>query len=130
MMKYKWKSSGYNQYYYDANTGRIVGEIGNASLVGPNWSVTVERDYMGHYISEEFARMAVENQIAKNDKDNEEYAKKQMQVTVNDELINKYWNIVMSVVSKHDGESRYDTALRYVREAEERCHTNEGPKCA
>ena len=64
------------------------------------------------------------------DKDNEEYAKKQMQVTVNDELINKYWNIVLSVVSKHEGESRYDTALRYVREAEERCQTNEGPKCA
>ena len=83
---------------------------------------------MGHYISEEFARMAVENQIAKNDKDNEEYAKKQMQVTVDDELIKKYWNIVMSVVSKHEGESRYDTALRYVREAEERCHTNEGDK--
>ena len=122
-MKYKWKSSGYSQYYYDANTGRIVGEINNSSLVGPNWSVTVERDYMGHYISEDFARMAVENQIAKNDKDNEEYAKKQMQVTVNDELISKYWNIVLSVVSKHEGESRYDTALRYVREAEERCHT-------
>lgn len=130
MKSYKWKRNGYTEYYYEADTGRIVGEINNTTLVGPNWSVTVERDYMGHYISEEFARMAVQNQIAKNDKANEEYAKREMKVHADNERAERYLNLIYQVSSKYPNESRYETAMRYIKEAEERCQTNEGPKCA
>lgn len=130
MKNYKWKRNGYTEYYYEADTGRIVGEINNTTLVGPNWSVTVERDYMGHYISEEFARMAVQNQIAKNDKANEEYAKREMKVHADNERAERYLNLIYQVSSKFPNESRYETAMRYIKEAEDRCQTNEGPKCA
>ena len=130
MKSYKWKRNGYSEYYYEADTGRIVGEINNTTLVGPNWSVTVERDYMGHYISEDFARMAVQNQIAKNDKANEEYAKREMKVNTDNERAERYINLISQVGSKFPNESRYETAMRYIKEAEDRCQTIEVPKSA
>jgi hypothetical protein len=45
-----------------------------------------------------------------------------------DDIAAKYWQLIYAVATKHSGESRHDTALRYINERENaplRCASNE-----
>ena len=77
MKKYKWEQKLFTSYYYNQETGQIVGEYSTASL-GTNgtYYASVHGDSLGQYITDTFARKAVEAQIAKNDKDTEEIRNK------------------------------------------------------
>lgn len=41
-------------------------------------------------------------------------------------VADKYNELLYAVATKHPGETRHETALRYIREAEKRCN---GPEC-
>jgi hypothetical protein len=65
-MKYEWKDSGHtNTYYYRCSDGMVVGQTHNISHT-KIWVAKIihnlnEEKNIGLYISEEYAKMAVEN---------------------------------------------------------------------
>ena len=64
-MKYQWKDIRVdNQYYYDTNTGMVVGQVHNithtAVWVAKVWVSPMVEKNLGQYISLEFSKKAVE----------------------------------------------------------------------
>jgi hypothetical protein len=58
---YEWKDADHDvYYYYGTTTGRIVGQVHKISHT-KIWATKVnEENYLGQYISLEFAKLAVE----------------------------------------------------------------------
>lgn len=69
--KYAWTSKTISEYYYEVDTGRIVGQYSKMSFSDEIYHALVNGDNLGTYISYKHAREAIENRIAKNDADDE-----------------------------------------------------------
>jgi hypothetical protein len=69
--KYAWSSKAISEYYYEVDTGKIVGQYCKTSFSDEIYHALVNGDNLGTYISYKCAREAVEKQIAKNDADDE-----------------------------------------------------------
>jgi len=80
--------------------------------------------------ADEYARM--QDAFPAADPEEEQDARRQIQGLRDaagelDRLNNLYYDLILAVESKHPGEMRHETALRYIREREER---TEGPSQA
>lgn len=82
-MKYKWDVRAISDYYYEQDTGKIVGKILRLNFSDDIYHAEVHGDSLGEYIGLVQARKAVEKQIAKNEKDDAAYLKKEIKVTNN-----------------------------------------------
>jgi hypothetical protein len=69
MKKYEWRNYSDKYYFYDAVSGKVVGQAGKAALADIFFGVTYTGDYtytiqdekhLGQYISLEHAKKAVE----------------------------------------------------------------------
>jgi hypothetical protein len=69
--KYGWNDKFISSYYYEVETGRIVGQYSKISLSDEVYQAEVHGDNLGQYISEKCAKQAIEKQIEKNEQDNE-----------------------------------------------------------
>jgi hypothetical protein len=68
--KYKWYHKTISSYYCEVDTGKIVGKYSTIGFSDDVYYAEVNGDNLGEYISEKCACKAVEEQIAKNDRDN------------------------------------------------------------
>lgn len=60
---YKWESRAISYYYYDSDTGKVVGTIHKTTFSDDIWSARVNGDYLGDYISQVKAMKAVEKKV-------------------------------------------------------------------
>lgn len=67
--KYMWSHKAVSSFYYEVETGRIVGQYSSISLGNEIYHAEVNGDSLGEFISERYAMLAVEKQIEKNDRD-------------------------------------------------------------
>lgn len=69
--KYEWNEKCICSYYYEKDTGKIVGHYSRVNFSDDIYHATVNGDNLGEYISEKCAKQAIEKQIEKNEQDNE-----------------------------------------------------------
>ncbi len=74
--KYAWHEKTICNYYYEVTNGHIVGEYIKMGLGDSVYAASVNGDSLGQFINETFARKAVEDTVARIDKETELIRKK------------------------------------------------------